>query len=177
MGRGHAVTTFTRGRTDPTVHGSLFGDVEQLIGDREGDLSALRTGTWDVVIDNSGRRVEWTRASASLLRDRAARYVYTSSTGVYYPYLGRDIREETGLVLEVPSGVEGTQSAEYGYGVMKANSEIAAKEEFGDDRTIVVRPTYIMGPGDRTDRFTYWPVRLGLGGEVMVPGKADSRRG
>jgi 2'-hydroxyisoflavone reductase len=173
MERGHAITTFTRGRTDPTVHGSLFHQVEQLVGDRESDLSALRTGTWDAVIDNSGRRVEWTRASAALLRDRAERYLYTSSTGVYYPYLGRDIREDTEPVLEVPRDIDETQSGEYGFGVMKANSEIAAKEEFGAERTLVVRPTYIMGPGDRTDRFTYWPVRLARGGDVMVPGKAD----
>ena len=61
---------------------------------------------------------------------------------------------------------------EYGYGVMKTNSEAEAKKAFGADRTIIVRPTYMMGPADRTDRFTYWPVRLGRGGEVMVPGKS-----
>jgi 2'-hydroxyisoflavone reductase len=171
--RGHAVTTFSRGRTDPPVHAQLFRDVEQLVGDRGTDLTALSTGTWDAVIDNSGFRESWTRESAELLRDRVERYVYTSSTGVYYPYLGADIREETVPVLEVPSGITEVQRVEYDYGVMKARSEIAAREIFGEDRTLVVRPTYIMGPGDPTDRVTYWPVRLARGGEVLVPGRPD----
>ena len=172
MNRGHSVTTFTRGRTKPPVHAALFEDVEQLIGDRENDLEALRGRTWDVVIDNSGRRVEWTERSAQLLRDNVDLYLYTSSTGVYYPYLGSDIDERTELVLEVPGGLDKEQALEYGYGVMKANSELAARSAFGDERSIVVRPTYIMGPGDRTDRFTYWPVRLSRGGEVLVPGRS-----
>src|SRR5690606_13316034 len=112
-----------------------------------------------------------TRASAAPLRDRVERYVYTSSTGVYYPYLGDDIREETEPVLGVPSGITEVQRIEYDYGVMKAHSEIAAREVFGEDRTLVVRPTYIMGPGDPSDRVTYWPVRLARGGEVMIPGR------
>ena len=171
--RGHSVTTFSRGQTDPPVHAQAFREVEQLTGDRANDLSALRTGTWDAVIDNSGFRESWTRASAELLRDRVERYVYTSSTGVYYPYLGADIREETVPVLQVPGGTTGVQRVEYEYGVMKARSEIVAREVFGVDRTLVVRPTYIMGPGDPTDRVTYWPVRLARGGEVMVPGRAS----
>lgn len=172
MNRGHSVTTFTRGRTKPTVHAVLFEDVEQLIGDRENDLEALRGRTWDAVIDNSGRRVEWTERSAQLLRDNVDLYLYTSSTGVYYPYLDSDIDERTELVLEVPGGLDEEQALEYGYGVMKANSELAARSTFGDERSIVVRPTYIMGPGDHTDRFTYWPVRLSRGGEVLVPGRS-----
>jgi 2'-hydroxyisoflavone reductase len=169
--RGHSVTTFSRGRTEPPVHAQSFREVEQRIGDRATDLSALATGTWDAVIDNSGFRESWTRESAELLRDRVGRYVYTSSTGVYYPYLGEDIREETEPVLEVPGGITEVQRIEYDYGVMKARSEIAAREVFGEGRTLVVRPTYIMGPGDPSDRVTYWPVRLARGGEVMVPGR------
>jgi 2'-hydroxyisoflavone reductase len=153
------------------VHAQSFRDVEQLIGDRATDLSALRTGTWDAVIDNSGFRESWTRESAELLRDRVGRYVYTSSTGVYYPYLGDDIREETAPVLEVPDGITDVQRIEYDYGVMKARSEIAVREVFGDERALIVRPTYIMGPGDPSDRVTYWPVRLAQGGEVMIPGR------
>ncbi len=173
MNRGHSVTTFTRGQTEPTVHQGLYRDVEQLVGDRENNVDALRGRSWDAVIDNSGRQVEWTRASAELLRDRVDLYLYTSSTGVYYPYLGSDIREGTELVLDVPEGLDGDRGAEYGYGVMKANSEIAARLAFGDDRSITVRPTYIMGPADRTNRFAYWPVRLSRGGEILVPGRGE----
>jgi len=173
MNRGHSITIFTRGQTQPTVHQGLFKDVEHLIGDRADNLEALKGRTWDAVIDNSGSRVAWTRDSVRLLRDSADLYLYTSSTGVYYPYLGSDIGEETELVLEVPAGIDEEQEMEYGFGVMKANSESEARSEFGDDRTIVVRPTYMMGPADRTDRFTYWPVRLRRGGEVLVPGRGN----
>ena len=157
-------------KTQPTVHKKLFKEVEQLIGDRQDNLEALKGRSWDAVIDNSGRRVQWTKDSAELLRDQVDLYLYTSSTGVYYPYLGADIGEETKLVLEVPENINEEQQIEYDYGVMKSNSELAAKKAFGVDRTIIVRPTYMMGPGDRTDRFTYWPIRLSRGGEVLVPG-------
>ena len=173
LGRGHSITTFTRGKTKPTIHKKLFGEVEMLVGDRKDNLEALKGRKWDAVIDNSGRRVQWTKDTAELLRDHVDLYLYTSSTGVYYPYLGKDIKEDTKLVTKVPEGIDKYQKMEYDYGVMKTNSELEAQKAFGKDRTIIVRPTYMMGPGDRTDRFTYWPVRLNLGGEVMVPGKTD----
>jgi len=174
LGRGHAVTTFTRGKTMPTVHQELFEQVTMLKGDRENDLKALETGTWDAVIDNSGRNVEWTQKTAELLKDRAGLYVYTSSTGVYYPYLTDNIAEDTELVTAVPENLEDEEmKMEYGYGVMKTNSEAAARAAFGDDRTIVVRPTYMIGPADKTNRFIHWPLRLAAGGEILVPGRAD----
>ncbi len=173
LARGHSISTFTRGTTKPTIHQDLFEHVEQLVGDRDGDLDALRGRTWDAVIDNSGRKVEWTRDAAAELRDHVDMYVYTSSTGVYYPYLGTDIDEKTDLVLRLPEGLGENEGGEYAYGVMKAQSEIEARRIFGTDRTIVVRPTYIMGPADSTNRFVYWPVRLSRGGEVLVPGRID----
>lgn len=168
--RGHSISIFTRGKTIPTVHQNLLKNVEHLIGDRENDLEALKNRKWDAVIDNSGRKVEWTQATAELLKDHVKTYMYTSSTGVFYPYLTDDIKEDTKLVLELPDSMDENQKLEYGYGVMKSNSELAAKQIFGEDRTIVVRPTYMIGPGDRMDRFNYWPVRLDSGGEIMVPG-------
>lgn len=173
LGRGHSVTTFTRGRSTPSVHADLLREVEQLVGDRESDLSALEGRDWDAVIDNSGQREAWTVASAELLRDRVDLYVYTSSTGVYYPYPDESLSEDREVALSLPDGMEPGQDGAYDYGVMKARSERAARRIFGDDRTIVVRPTYIMGPGDTTDRFIYWPLRLAEGGEVMIPGRPE----
>ncbi len=173
LGRGHSITTFTRGQTEPSIHQRLFDDVEQLVGDRDVSLDALRGRRWDAVIDNSGRSVEWATEAATLLRDQADVYLYTSSTGVYYPYLGTDIDESTEVLLEAPASASEEQSGEYDYGVMKARSEREVRRLFGEDRSIIVRPTYIMGPADRTDRFTYWPVRLARGGEVLVPGPDD----
>jgi 2'-hydroxyisoflavone reductase len=171
--RGHSISIFTRGQTRPTVHRELFGEVEHLIGDRNDDLTALEDRSWDAVIDNSGRRVEWTRDTAQLLEDRVEIYVYTSSTGVYLPYLGDDLTEDTQLVLEDPPEVP--EERRPTYGVMKSLSEIEARTAFGDDRAIIVRPTYIIGPADPTNRFPYWPVRLQRGGEVLVPGKGHDR--
>ncbi len=173
LGRGHSISTFTRGKTEPTVHKKLFKKVEQLVGDRNNDLEALKNRKWDAVIDNSGREVKWTKDTAELLKDHVDLYLYTSSTGVYYPYWGKDIREDTKLVTETPAGTEGEEKFEYDYGVMKANSEAEVRKAFGKDRSIIVRPTYMVGPADRLDRFIYWPVRLKRGGKVMVPGKAD----
>ena len=173
LGRGHTVSTFTRGRTMPSVHQDVFDEVEMLVGDRDNDLDALRGRSWDAVLDNSGRSVEWTRTSAELLEDAVDLYLYVSSTGVYYPYLEAGISEETQPRLELPADVAPGDDGAFDYGIMKANSELAARAVFGDDRVIAVRPGYMMGPGDPTDRFTYWPVRLAMGGEVLVPGPRD----
>jgi 2'-hydroxyisoflavone reductase len=141
--------------------------VEELRGDRSqpDGLEALRGREWDVVIDNSGSRVEWTRDSAQLLSGSVGRYVYVSSTGVFLPYRRPDIDESVEPVLaddppqDLPS-----------FGVMKALSEREAERAF-PGRTVIVRPHYIVGPGDTTYRFPFWPQRLERGGEVMVPGR------
>ena len=171
--RGHRISTFTRGRTQPKVQKDLFDEVEQLIGDRENNLEALKGRRWDLVIDNSGNRLKWVKDSVALLKSSCDLYMYTSSTGVYYPYLGQDIHETTKPVLKVPEGINPVQKLEYEYGVMKALNEIEVMEGFGKERSIIVRPTYMIGPGDQTDRFTYWPERIARGGEILVPGKAD----
>lgn len=173
LSRGHSVSTFTRGKTKPRIHAELFDKVEQLIGDREDNLKALENRKWDVVIDNSGRKVEWTKATAELLKDNVDLYMYTSSTGVYYPYLNGNLTPETEVALEMPDGLTENEKYEMEYGVMKANSELAAIKAFSKERTVVVRPTYMLGPGDITDRFVHWPVRLSKGGEHIIPGKSE----
>jgi 2'-hydroxyisoflavone reductase len=164
--RGHQVSIFTRGRRQPVMFPELFERVEHLVGDRNGDLTALEGRAWDAVIDNSGQQVKWARESAELLRDSGL-YVYVSSTGVFYPYLTTDIGEDGPILLaDDPPREQPT------YGVMKALSERAVRAVFGE-RAIVVRPGYIVGPGDSTDRFPYWPVRIHRGGTILVPGKPD----
>lgn len=172
--RGHRITTFTRGKTKPTVHEDVFSKVEQLTGDRENNLEALKGRKWDAVIDNSGRKVEWTRATAELLKEHVEHYMYTSSVSVYYPYYKDNLKENEPLVLKVPENVEDDdEKYTYDYGVMKANSEIVARSIFGEDRSIIIRPTFMMGPADRTNRFMYWPTQLAKDGEVIIPGKAS----
>jgi 2'-hydroxyisoflavone reductase len=120
------------------------------------------------VIDDSATNPDWVRQSTALLKDAVGRYLFTSSTGVYYPYLKRPVDETTPVRLEFTDPNDGSES----YGVRKAQCERQVLQTFGD-RGAVVRPTYIVGPGDTTDRFPYWPVRLARGGEVLAPGKRD----
>jgi 2'-hydroxyisoflavone reductase len=173
--RGHSISIFTRGKTKSTIYKELYDQVEQLTGDRKDDLSALKDRTWDAVIDNSGREVDWTQRSAELLKDTCELYMYTSSTGVYYPYINSDFTEESKVLQKEPEVVAEEEKLEYWYGVMKANSELAARKAFGGDRTIVVRPTYMIGPADRSNRFIYWPVRLSRGGDILVPGRDSDK--
>jgi 2'-hydroxyisoflavone reductase len=165
--RGHRVTTFTRGRREPWLFDAAFEHVEELRGDRAqpDGLESLRGRTWDVVIDNSGGRVEWTRDSAALLRDHVSYYVYISSTGVFLPYRRPAIDETVQPLLADDPPLDSPS-----YGVMKALSEQAVEQAF-PDRAIIVRPHFIVGPGDTTYRFPFWPWRLERGGTVMVPGR------
>jgi len=152
LARGHQITLFNRGQTNP----QLFPEVEKLRGDRDGDLEALKGREWDAVIDNSATIPRWVRDSAQLLKDAAGHYVYISTLSVYrgFPEHGMD---ETAPVqeLEDPSVEEVSGQT---YGGMKVLCEREAQSAFSG-RTTVLRPGLIVGPGDRTDRWTYWPVR------------------
>lgn len=171
--KGHEVSIFTRGKTIPKIHPELFSKVEQLIGDREDNLEALKNRKWDVVIDNSGRKTQWTEDTARLLVDNVGYYMYTSSISVYYPFTGDDFSENRPLVTTIPNDIAEEDKPTYEYGVMKATSEIATINAFGPERSIIVRPTLIVGPGDRTDRFPYWVARLEKGGDIIIPGQKD----
>ncbi len=170
--RGHEVTIFTRGRTQADLP-----DVERLAGDRTGDLEALKGRTWDVVLDNNARDYRWVQLTTELLKDAAEQYVFVSSisayageaTGYEYvdtPWTGPPIAVNSPLV---PRPVDFQEGQEARYGLTKAIGEEVARAAF-PGRTSVVRPGYIVGPGDRSDRFTYWPVRIDQGGEVLAPG-------
>ena len=166
LARGHEVTLFNRGITNP----DLFPDLETLIGDRDGDLGALEGRTWDVVIDNSANIPRRVRLSADALRGSVGTYLFVSSTGVYLPYLTTDIREDAPVdIIDDPETevVDGRT-----FGALKALAEDEARNAFADNH-LVLRPTYIVGPGDPTDRYTCWPVRLARGGEVLAPGTPD----
>lgn len=163
--RGHKITIFTRGRRNA----ELPDDIVRLQGDRStNDLASLQGKTWDVVIDDSANNVDWIKASTALLKGSAGRYMFTSSTGVYYPYLKRGVDESTPVHYEMADPKDESEK----FGVMKANCEKILLDTFGD-KGIVIRPTYIVGPGDTSDRFPYWPQRLEKGGEVLAPGKPD----
>jgi len=171
LSRGHKVTVFNRGR-----QGNPWpGKVEELLGDRNtGDLKSLEGRTWDVCIDNPTTLPFWVRDAGKVLAGKVGQYIFISTISVYNsdatpgqdesaataPYKGADAMAETLKALQADMSL---------YGPLKAVSEQEAKKQFGANTT-VIRPGLIVGPGDETDRFSYWPVRLSRGGEVLVPG-------
>lgn len=167
LARGHTLTLFNRGRTN--TH--LFPDVERLVGDRDDDLESLKGREWDVVIDNSASIPRWVRQSAGLLEGATNRYIYVSSISAYAAFdtPGMDEDDPVGTIDD-PNVEEITGAT---YGPLKALCEQEARDAFGVDRATIVRPGLIVGPMDPTDRFTYWPVRIDRGGEVMAPGTPD----
>lgn len=192
VARGHQVTIFNRGKREKFL--PLEFEVEHLHGNRDPDLPAdderdadgkllrpdaspkgleqLAGRSWDVVIDNSGYFPRMVAASAQLLAKSASRYIFISSISAYAenPPEGGD--EGTKLATLADPTVE-TMGAEFEhYGGLKVLCEQAASAAF-PGRTTIVRPGYIVGPGDPTDRFTYWPVRIAQGGEVLAPGAPD----
>ncbi|MFH1764610.1 MAG: NAD-dependent epimerase/dehydratase family protein [Gemmatimonadota bacterium] len=168
LARGHEVTIFTRGRTQPSVHPEDFQGVEHLIGDRAApDYEQLKGREWDVVLDNSTSQWEWARDAAQLLKDAAGSYAFVSSTGVYWPYLTTDIDESVQpMTVDESNGENGSAA----YGVMKTLGEMEVQKAFGD-RAVVVRPQHFTGPGERANRHGYWVERMDRGGEVLAMGK------
>lgn len=165
--RGHEVTLFTRGETNP----ELFREAERLRGDRTADLSALDGREWDVVIDTSGYLPADVRRSVDALRDSVGRYLFVSSVSVYADMSrGPDEDSARGELGDMP---EDRMLDDYGnYGPLKAICEDVVREALGD-RALIVRPGLIVGPHDPTGRFTYWPHRIARGGEVLVPGPPE----
>jgi 2'-hydroxyisoflavone reductase len=163
LARGHDVTLFNRGRTN--TH--LFPEAKRLVGDRDGGLDALKDGSWDVVIDNSGYVPRHVRDSAQLLEGRVGRYLFTSTVAVYdfvqpaFPYT-------VGSPL-APLSEPGSEDVGRFYGPLKVLCEQAVNDVYGE-RATIVRPTYVCGPGDRTQRYTWWVDRVYRGGDILAPG-------
>jgi 2'-hydroxyisoflavone reductase len=172
LGRGHKVTVFNRGKTHP---GELPAGVEQLIGDRNGQLDALKGRKWDVVIDNPTTLPVWVRDAAEVLKGNVDNYVFISTISVYADNSKPNMDESGPLAKYTgPDAMKETMAAVKAsnfelYGPLKALSEQEAEKWF-PGKTLVIRPGLIVGPGDETDRFTYWPVRIDRGGEVLAPG-------
>ena len=165
LARGHEITLFNRGRTN--TH--LFPDLEKLIGDRNDNLSALEGRSWDVVIDNSAINPAWVERSANLLRDSVGRYIFVSTRSVYADTSRIPMSTAAPVWSHESAGVE-PGAERLPYGLAKALAEQHARDIFGEERSLIFRPGLIIGPGDTTDRFTYWPVRIHRGGEVLAPG-------
>lgn len=164
LARGHALTFFNRGRTNP----GLLPQVERVVGDRDGQLDGLKDRAWDAVIDTSGYVPRHVRLSAGLLHPKVPHYLFVSSVSVYASFASaNDESSPVGkLADESIEKVDGET-----YGPLKALCETAATAVYGADHTTIIRPGLIVGPGDNTDRFTCWPARAARGGEFAAPGR------
>lgn len=175
LARGHRVTIFNRGSRSL----DWPGPVEELVGDRnEGNLDALKDRQWDVCIDNPTTLPFWVRDAGQVLQGKVGHFLFTSTLSVYasnavigadeaaatLEYTGDDPMAETMESLRANVGSL--------YGPLKAESEREVARWFPDQHTII-RPTLIVGPGDQTDRFTYWPLRMARGGQVLAPGDGN----
>jgi len=163
--RGHVLTLFNRGKTNP----GLFPDIEKLHGDRNGDLKSLEGRKWDAVVDTSGFVPRLVSLSATLLAPNVKQYVFISTISVF----AQDIKPgtaEDGTLATMPD--ETNEEVPKYYGALKALSEKAATKAMSG-RAWNVRPGLIVGPGDKSDRYTYWPVRVAKGGEVLAPGDGN----
>ncbi len=166
--RGHTVTIFNRGRTN--TH--LFPEVEKLKGDRDNDVKALEGRSWDVAIDNSASIPRWVRQSTEVLKGNVKNYLYTSSLSAMADFSQSGITEDAAVAtMDDPTIEEITGET---YGPLKALCEQEVRMAFPDG-ALIVRPHLIVGPGDPTDRWTYWPVRIARGGEVMAPGDPSDK--
>ena len=162
VARGHVLTLFNRGKTNP----GLFPDIEKLHGDRDGDLKSLEGRKWDAVVDTSGFVPRIVTMSATLLAPNVKQYVFISTISVFGEGLKPGTAED-GRIATMPD--ETNEEVVKYYGALKALCEKAADKAMSG-RAWIVRPGLIVGPGDKSDRYTYWPVRIAKGGEVLAPG-------
>jgi 2'-hydroxyisoflavone reductase len=181
LARGHRVTLFNRGKTRP---GLFKGKVaEELIGDLNSDTSALKGKSFDVVIDNPTTLPFWVKNAAQNLKGNTKHYMFISTTSVYRDQSEIGINENSPTV-PMPDGLDPYQpdqrnerqlaasSNPANYGAFKARAEVEVQNQYPGINTII-RPSLIVGPLDRTDRFTYWPARIDQGGEVLAPDKPE----
>lgn len=167
LDRRHEVTLFNRGQTNP----DLFPEAERLRGNRDGDLGALEGRTWDAVVDTCGYFPRVVRASAEALRDSVEHYTFISTVSVYAD-LNTPPTESSPLGTIEDETVEEFGPEFENYGPLKALCERAVQDVYGD-RALIIRPGFIVGPHDPTDRFTYWAVRAVDGDPALAPGPPE----
>ena len=164
---GHDVIFFNRGVTDRT----LFPGYEQLRGNRTGDLRALERIAVDVVIDTSGYTPDAVLATARLVAPHVRTYYFMSSVDVYES--ANAPNDESSPTKTLAAGESTSEARPELYGAQKARSERELIALLGEERVLVVRAGFMIGPHDNTDRFTYWPVRVARGGAMLAPVARD----
>lgn len=169
LARGHELTLFNRGQSNP----DLYPQVKQIHGNRDGELALLQGKRWDAVIDTCGYVPRLVRASAQALAQAVDRYIFISTISVYADFSQLGMTEDAPLAT-----LEDEQTEEINgetYGGLKVLCEQVTQQVM-PGRVLLIRPGFIVGPHDPTDRFTYWLVRTAQGGEMLAPGKPTDRQ-
>ena len=164
LDRGHKVTLFNRGRSQK----ELFPNVPRIVGDRNTPeaFKSIGKGEWDVVIDIPTSNPKWVRDAGQALKGRTKHYMFVSTISVFSDY--SQPVDENGP-LHTPADIDAPYDAAK-YGNNKVAAEQEAVRQFGANNVTIVRPGLIVGPGDNSDRFSYWPVRIEKGGDILAPG-------
>ncbi|EKD97809.1 MAG: Isoflavone reductase [uncultured bacterium] len=166
LNAGHQVTTFRRGRE----RADLPEGVATIIGDRRGDHAELRYGQWDAVVDCSGYFPAHVASAAKALSSHVGQYIFISSVLQYADLSKPGIREDDpsaqGNFIFPPPLNELT------YGPLKAMCEQEVLQVF-PGRATILRPGYLVGPRDRSERFPTWVRRASMGGVMLVPGSGN----
>lgn len=166
LARGHAVTTFNRGRTGTDVPGATT-----VRGDREdkADLERLASsGRWDAVVDVCGFTPRVVGDAVRALNGRAETYAFVSSISAYEDWPAKRVDEQSPRFACAPDADE----ADGDYGILKAGCERAVESGF-DGRVLVVQPGLILGPYENVGRLPWWLRRIAAGGRVLAPGDPD----
>jgi len=160
---GHEVTFFHRG----TTGADLFPNSRHLHGDRYGDVSSLAEVDAEIVIDTSGYTPDSVAASARAVAGSVRQYLFMSSVDACD--LSAPSIDESSPTKQLPAGASTSEFAIERYGALKAAAESRLSEILGDERVAIIRAGLMVGPYDKTDRFTYWPARVARGGEILAP--------
>ncbi len=166
LNRNHEVTLFNRGQSNS----DLYPDIEQIHGDRDGELDKLNGHTWDAVIDTCGYYPRIVSASAKFLSDKVKHYIFISSISVYADLSKPGVNENSPVGTMDDATIE--EITEDSYGPLKALCEQVVEKQF-PDTNLVIRPGLIVGPHDLSDRFSYWIHRINKGGKVLAPEPKD----
>jgi 2'-hydroxyisoflavone reductase len=167
LAKGYSITMFNRGKTNPDLYKSK---VTLIKGDREKDIEKLGEQNWDVVIDTCGYLPRVVKMSVDFLKNKTEKYVFVSSVSVYSSKNKKNVDEQAELAT-LKDVIAEEITAET-YGGLKVLCEKEVLNAF-NDRSIILRPGLIVGPHDPTNRFSYWPVRIRKGGDVLAPGDGE----
>lgn len=151
---GAEVTCLARGASGPVPDGARLVRADR----RDADAHHRVGGEWDEVIELSSEP-ELVEPALDALADGAAHWTLVSTASVY-------ARNDEPGADESAALVEPTDPTRYADANVAAERNSAARL---GPRLLVARPGLIVGPGDPSDRFGYWPARSSRGGRVLAP--------